>query len=120
MIERRGGRIVNVSSQLATAPTEDFAVYSATKAAVVAFTKSLAREIGRYDITVNAIGPGSILTDMNRDVFPPEHVEMRKTQIPLRRMGESEDVARVALFLASDEANFVTGQFILVNGGWIM
>ena len=120
MIERRSGRIINLSSQLAAAGGENLAVYSATKGAVTAFTKSLAREVGRYNITVNAIGPGSIGTDMNRELFDEAQTRRREAEIPVRRVGDPSDVAHAALYLASDGAAFVTGHMLMVNGGWIM
>ena len=121
MIERgAGGRIICLASQLGHVGGEKFAVYSGTKAFVLAFTKSLAREVGPYGITVNAVCPGSILTDMNRAIFPPERQASRAAELPLRRMGDPSDVAEAVLFLAADSGRFVTGQCIDVNGGATM
>jgi len=120
MIARHAGRIINLSSQLGHVGGENFAVYSGTKGFVLAFTKSLAREVGRHGITVNAICPGSIITDMNRGIYPPERQKARAAELPLRRMGDPDDIARAALYLASEDGRFVTGQCLDVNGGSIM
>jgi 3-oxoacyl-[acyl-carrier protein] reductase len=120
MIEQRSGRIVSLASQLGHVGGEDFAVYSGTKGFVLAFTKSLAREVGPYDITVNAVCPGSIVTDMNRGIYPPERQVARARELPLRRLGDPMDVAEAVLFLAADSGRFVTGQCVDVNGGATM
>ena len=121
MIEQGGGRIINLSSQLAPTGGEEMAVYSGTKGFILSWTKSLAREVGQYNINVNAIGPGSIVTDMNLDLYPTEEVQsQRAAQLPLRRMGTPRDVAECALFLASDASNFLTGQMLGPNGGNMM
>ncbi|CAN5656772.1 3-oxoacyl-[acyl-carrier-protein] reductase [soil metagenome] len=121
MIERRQGRIINLSSQLAPTGGEEMAVYSGTKGFILSWTKSLAREVGQYNINVNAIGPGSIVTDMNLDLYPTEEVQRQHAaQLPLRRMGTPRDVAECALFLASDASNFLTGQMLGPNGGNMM
>jgi 3-oxoacyl-[acyl-carrier protein] reductase len=120
MIDRRGGRIINLSSQLGHVGSANFAVYSGTKGFVLAFTRSLAREVGEYGITVNAICPGSIVTDMNRGIYPPERQRARAAELPLRRLGDPDDVAKAALYLASDDGRFMTGQCLDVNGGSVM
>jgi 3-oxoacyl-[acyl-carrier protein] reductase len=120
MLARRTGRIINLSSQLGHVGAEDFAVYSGTKGFVLAYTKSLAREVGPHGITVNAICPGGIVTDMNRHIYPPERQRARAAELPLRRMGDPDDIARAAVYLASDDGRFVTGQCLDVNGGSIM
>src|ERR1051326_707237 len=120
MIEQRFGRIVCLSSQLGHVGAENFAVYSGTKGFVLAFVKSLAREVGRFGVTVNAVCPGSLVTDMNRGIYPPERLVARTAELPLRRMGEPDDVAQAVLYLAADSGRFVTGQCIDVNGGSTM
>jgi len=121
MIERRSGKIINLSSQLAPVGCDGMAVYSGTKGFILSWTKSLAREVGRYNINVNAIGPGTIPTDMNRDVYPDEEsLKRRAAQVPLRRVGKPRDVAECALFLASEASNFLTGQMLGPNGGNVM
>lgn len=121
MIARRSGKIVNLSSQLALIGWDRAAVYAGGKGFILTWSKSLAREVGRYNINVNAIGPGSIITDMNRDVYPtPEAIERRAAELPLRRLGSPRDVAESALFLASDAGSFLTGQMLGPNGGNVM
>jgi len=121
MIERRTGKIINLSSQLAPVGGEGSAVYTGTKGFILSWTKSLAREVGRYNINVNAIGPGTIPTDMNRDIYSDEEARQRRAaQVPLRRMGTPRDVAECALFLASEASNFLTGQMLGPNGGNVM
>jgi len=120
MIARTGGRIINLSSQLGHVGAENFAVYAGTKGFVLMYTKSLAREVGRYGITVNAICPGGIITDMNRNLTSPERRAARAAELPLRRFGDPDDVARAAVYLASEDGRFVTGQCVDVNGGSTM
>jgi 3-oxoacyl-[acyl-carrier protein] reductase len=121
MIERQYGKIVNIASQLAISGFENGAVYAGTKGFIYIWTKSLAREVGRYNINVNAVGPGSIITDMNRVLFPTEEAQQRRAgQIPLRRLGSPRDVAECALFLSSEASNFLTGQMLGPNGGNVM
>jgi 3-oxoacyl-[acyl-carrier protein] reductase len=120
MIRRRSGRIVNISSEFGVAGAAGFAVYSAAKGAVIAFTKALAREVGPHGITVNAVAPGPIVTDMNRTRYTPEEWERRAERMPVGRVGEPQDVAHAVLFLASEEAGFTTGQVVMPNGGEVM
>jgi NAD(P)-dependent dehydrogenase (short-subunit alcohol dehydrogenase family) len=121
MIARRAGRIVNLSSQLALTGWERGAVYAGTKGFLLTWTRSLAREVGQYQITVNAICPGSIKTDMNQAIYAtPEAEAKRAAELPLRRLGTPYDVAEAALFFASAEANFLTGQYLGPNGGNVM
>ena len=122
MIAARYGRIVNLSSQLARAGvgTGGFAAYAATKGAVEAFTRALAHEVGLHGITVNAIAPGGIDTDMSRAVMTPEYRQRRINELPVRHLGEVADVAYCAVFLAAAEAHYLTGQVLQPNGGWVM
>lgn len=121
MIAQGSGRIITISSQVALSGWGGMAVYSGTKGFVLSWTKSLAREVGQYGITVNAIGPGSILTDMNAHVYPDDEAKRRRmAELPLRRFGTPRDVAECALFLASDAGNFLTGQLLGPNGGNVM
>jgi NAD(P)-dependent dehydrogenase (short-subunit alcohol dehydrogenase family) len=117
MIERKQGRIICLSSQLAHVGGENFAVYSGTKGFILSFVRSLAREVGQHGITVNAVCPGSILTDMNRSIYPPERQKTRAAELPLRRLGDPSDVAEAVLYLASDAGGFMTGACLNVNGG---
>lgn len=121
MIARRYGKIINLSSQLALIGWDRATVYAGTKGFLLTWTKSLARELGQHNINVNAIGPGSIITDMNRGIYPsPEAAERRAQELPLRRMGLPRDVAECALFLASEASQFLTGQMLGPNGGNVM
>jgi 3-oxoacyl-[acyl-carrier protein] reductase len=121
MIERSHGRIINLSSQLAQRAVGGggFAAYAATKGAIESLTRALAAEVGVHGITVNAIAPGGIETDMSRNVMTPEYRARRLAELPLRRFGGVEDVAYCAVVLASDEAGYLTGQILHPSGGWV-
>jgi 3-oxoacyl-[acyl-carrier protein] reductase len=122
MMERRYGRIVNLSSQLARTGvgTGGFAAYAATKGAIEAFTRAVAHEVGEHGITVNAIAPGGIDTDMSRAVMTPEYRARRTRELPVRHLGSLDDVAYCALVLADEAAGYLTGQVLQPNGGWVM
>ncbi len=116
MIRQRSGSIINMSSVVGRGGNAGQANYSASKAGIIGFTKSLAKELGARNIRSNAIAPGFIETDMTKSL--PEDVRKNWIQtIPLRRVGAPEDVANVALFLASDLSSYITGQVINVCGG---
>ncbi len=121
MIQQKGGRIVNLSSQLAQRAVHGggFAAYAATKGAIESLTRALAAEVGAHGITVNAIAPGGIDTDMSRDVMTPEYRARRLAELPLRRFGSVEDVAYCAVILATDDAGYLTGQILHPSGGWV-
>ena len=121
MIEQKGGRIINLSSQLAQRAVGGggFAAYAATKGAIESLTRALASEVGQLGITVNAIAPGGIETDMSRDVMTEEYRARRLAELPLRRFGRVEDVAYCALILAADDAGYLTGQILHPSGGWV-
>ena len=116
MLKRRAGRIINLSSVVAEMGNAGQSNYAASKGGVEALTRSLAREIGSRGITVNAVAPGFIDTDMTRDL-PEDAKRALVERIPLGRLGSASDVASVVRFLASDAAGYVTGQVIHVNGG---
>ncbi|MGF1466206.1 MAG: 3-oxoacyl-[acyl-carrier-protein] reductase [Sandaracinaceae bacterium] len=116
MMRKRYGRIVNLSSVVGEAGNPGQAVYAATKAGILGLTKTLAREYASRGITVNAVAPGFIETDMTADL--PEKVrEEAAAQTPLGRLGSPEDIAAAVLYLASEEAGYVTGHVLSVNGG---
>jgi 3-oxoacyl-[acyl-carrier protein] reductase len=121
MIPRRYGRIINLSTQLAQRAVGGggFAAYAATKGAVESLTRALASEVGVHGITVNAIAPGGIETDMSKDVMTPEYKTRRLAELPLRRFGSVDDVAYCAVILAAEEAGYLTGQIVHPSGGWV-
>jgi 3-oxoacyl-[acyl-carrier protein] reductase len=119
MMKARHGRIISITSVIAATGNPGQANYAATKAGVIGFTKSLAREIGSRGITVNAVAPGFIDTDMTR-ALPEEQRAKLLEQIPLARLGDVEDIAHAVAFLASSEASYITGETLHVNGGMYM
>ena len=119
MMKKRYGRIINISSVVGVMGNAGQTNYSTAKAAILGFTKSLAREVASLGITVNAVAPGFINTEMTKKL-PEEVREVWLQQVPLRRWGEPEEVAQVVAFLASRAAGYITGQTIHVNGGLVM
>ena len=119
MMKQRSGHIINMTSVVGVIGNAGQTNYAASKAGVIGFTKSCAKELASRGITVNAIAPGFINTDMT-DVLPEKVKEAMVTEIPLGRMADAEEVATVVTFLASDFANYITGQVINVDGGMVM
>ena len=116
MVRKRYGRIVNLSSVVATMGNAGQVAYAATKAGLEGMTKALARELASREVTVNAVAPGYVDTDMVRAV--PENVlEKIVASIPVGRLGRADDIARTVKFLVADDADFITGSTISVNGG---
>jgi NAD(P)-dependent dehydrogenase (short-subunit alcohol dehydrogenase family) len=116
MIEKKYGRIVNISSVVGKMGNFGQANYTASKAGVIGLTKALAREFAGKGVTVNAIAPGFIETDMVKGV-PPEAMEKVLAKIPLGRLGKASEVAATVAFLASQDGDYITGQVIDINGG---
>lgn len=119
MIRAHYGKIINVSSILGITGSSCEVPYSASKAAVIGFTKALAKEVGPSNINVNTVAPGVIDTKMNRRI-EPAIIERLKQQTPLGTIGTCEDIAEAVLFLASEEAKFITGQVLSPNGGLVI
>ena len=117
MIKENSGRIINISSIWGEVGASMEVHYSASKAALIGFTKALAKEVSLSGVTVNCISPGFIETPMNSHLSDEEIAECRE-EIPLKRLGTPADVASAVLFLASDMADYITGQVISVSGGW--
>lgn len=119
LMKSPAGRIINISSIVGMTGNVGQSNYSASKAGVIGFTKSMAQEIASRKVTVNAIAPGFIATDMT-DAIPEKAREALLSRIPLADLGKPEDIANAALFLASDDARYITGQVIVVDGGMTM
>jgi 3-oxoacyl-[acyl-carrier protein] reductase len=116
MVKQRAGRIINITSVVGQAGNAGQANYAASKAGLIGFTKALALEVASRHITVNAIAPGLIATDMTKALDEDVHAGWAE-RIPLKRLGTAEDVAHAVVFLASDEAAYITGHVLAVNGG---
>jgi len=119
MVRNKFGRIINLSSVAGVMGQAGSSNYAASKAGLIGMTKSVAREVGKKNITANCIAPGFIMTEMTK-VLPDAVKDAAKQVIPVRRFGEVEDVARAVAFLASDEAGYITGQVLCVDGGMAM
>lgn len=119
MINQKKGNIINISSMWGQTGASCEVHYSASKAAIIGFTKALAKEVGPSGINVNCIAPGFIMTDMNAHCSS-EIIENLKYETPLEKLGTPEDIARSVVFLASENSSFITGQVLGVNGGFVI
>ncbi len=130
MIDRKHGRIINLGSNLVRSGQAGAVVHSGNKAAIIGLTRALAKEMGRYNVTVNCVSPGLVLPEkpddvgegsywhtLSKEVFTPDFVKKTVRGNPIRRAGKAEEIADMVVFLASDEASFITGQVIGVDGG---
>lgn len=116
MIRLKGGRIINIASVVGYSGNAGQSMYSATKGAITAFTKSISLDLAQFNILANCIAPGFIQTDMT-EALPEAAKEAALAKIPLKRMGSPEDIAGAVVFLASDQASYITGSTLHVNGG---
>lgn len=118
---KRGGSIINISSVQAQFIADGQSVYASTKAAIVQLTRCLAKEWAKDGIRVNCVAPGSIPTDINREYYSnPDNLARTRNRIPMGRQGEPSEVAKTVWFLASDDASYITGQTLFVDGGWLL
>lgn len=120
MMAQKRGNIVSLSSVAGLRPSEEQAHYSAAKAGIIGFTRSLALEAAPHNIRVNAIAPGLIYNDFLRRIYPDDFFDNAAKNTPLGRMGQPRDIANAICYLVSDEASYVTGQILSVNGGTFM
>ena len=118
MIERKYGKIINMASDAGKVGEPRQAVYAGAKGAIIAFTKSIAKEAGRYGINVNSVCPSMTKTEAVREMLSEEFEKKVVRAYPMRRLGEPEDIANLVVFLASEKASWITGQAVSVNGGY--
>jgi NAD(P)-dependent dehydrogenase (short-subunit alcohol dehydrogenase family) len=120
LIAQRAGKVINISSMLAAVGLSGYTIYSATKGAIIAFTRTLGVEWARHNVQVNAIAPGWFATDMSAPAFSPEHPQVGERllrDVPARRTGRPEEIGPLAVYLASSASDFMTGQTLFLDGG---
>lgn len=120
MISKKDGTIINISSIDGISGASCEVAYSASKAAIIGMTKALAKELAMSNITVNAIAPGAVITDMLEDNYTEEDLEIVRDEIPMKRFGKPEEIAELVYFMSSDKARYITGQVISPNGGSVI
>jgi len=119
MLEQRSGSIINISSQVGITPGAGSVAYSISKEGILMMTRQLAQELAPFGIRANALAPGIVKTDFNSAFWKePEAEKQTASLVPLKRLAEPEEVARAAVFLASDDAGYITGEVLALNGGW--
>lgn len=119
MVEQKSGNIINLSSQVGLNPSPALGAYSISKAGIIMLTQQLALELAIYNIRVNALAPGVVKTDFNKDLWKDNKIAKRiADSIPLGRMAEPDEIARSVLFLASEDSGYITGAVISIDGGW--
>jgi 2-hydroxycyclohexanecarboxyl-CoA dehydrogenase len=118
--EKKAGRIVNISSEAGVSGERGLEIYAASKGGVIALTKSLARELGRYKVTVNAVAPAFVHSPMTASILTPEIEEKWLKMYQIKRLGEPQDIASMIVFLCSERCSWITGQTISINGGFSM
>lgn len=119
MAEQGGGCIINISSQVGITPGSGVGAYSISKAGIIMLTRQIALELADYKVRANALAPGIVKTDFNAAFWKDPVIEKKTADmIPLKRLAEPEDIAQAALFLASDAADYITGEVLCINGGW--
>jgi NAD(P)-dependent dehydrogenase (short-subunit alcohol dehydrogenase family) len=119
MVKQKSGNIINLSSQVGLNASPGLGAYSISKAGIIMLTQQLALELARYNIRVNALAPGVVKTDFNKDLWKdPKVANQIADSIPLGRLAEPDEIAGSALFLASDDSSYITGAIISIDGGW--
>lgn len=119
MKKNKYGRIINISSIASIRVKKEKTVYSTSKFAIEGFTKTLANELSKYNILVNSIAPGFIDTDMTRSMLSKSEIKKLSNQVPLKRLGSTDDIANAAIFLSSELNNFINGHSLVVDGGFV-
>ena len=118
MISKKRGKILNISSIFGVVSKEKRSIYSATKSGLNGFTKSISLDLARYNIQVNSISPGFVATDLTKKILGTSGIRKIKKHIPLKRLANKEEIADLAIFLSSNHSNYITGQNIIIDGGY--